>query len=215
MKILLLEDDTLLGESLEEYLEIEGFEVERVTRGEEVFDRTFDNHYDLYILDINVPDVNGLEVLKELYEAEDTTPAIYISALTDIKTITRGFDLGAVDYLKKPFDPEELILRIRHHFRTETDESGRMLEYGELRYEPESGKVIRPDGEVLYLGEIQGRIFGTLLEREGQLVPTQELLELLERSNLNALRVTIAKLKKKLGIDITNVRGQGYLLEKV
>jgi DNA-binding response OmpR family regulator len=194
---------------------MEGFDVERVTRGEEVFDRTFDNRYDLYILDINVPDIDGLEVLKELYEAEDTTPAIYISALTDIRTITQGFELGAVDYLKKPFDPEELLLRIRHHFQIQEDTPGRIIEYRGLRYEPESGKIIRPDGEVFYLGEIQGRILSTLLEREGQLVPTQDLLDLLERSNLNALRVTLAKLKKKLGIEITNVRGQGYLLEKV
>ena len=215
MKILLLEDDTVLGESLQEFLEMEGFDVERVTRGEEVFDRTFDTSYDLYILDINVPDINGLEVLKELYEAGDQTPAIYISALTDIRTITQGFDLGAIDYLKKPFDPEELLLRIRRHFQQTSDSATRVLRYGNLRFEPESGKVQMEDGESFYLGEVQGRIFQTLLEREGQLVPTPELLDLLERSNLNALRVTMAKLKKRLGITISNVRGQGYLLEKV
>ncbi len=215
MKILLLEDDTVLGESLQEFLEMEGFDVERVTRGEEVFDRTFDTSYDLYILDINVPDINGLEVLKELYEAEDRTPAIYISALTDIRTITQGFDLGAIDYLKKPFDPEELLLRIRRHFQQNVESSTRILRYGNLRFEPESGKVQMEGGESFYLGEVQGRIFQTLLEREGQLVPTPELLDLLERSNLNALRVTMAKLKKRLGITISNVRGQGYLLEKV
>ena len=215
MKILLLEDDTVLGESLQEYLEMEGFDVERVTHGEEVFDRTFETTYDLYILDINVPDINGLEVLRELYEAEDRTPAIYISALTDIRTITEGFDLGAIDYLKKPFDPEELLLRIRRHFQQAIDPATQVLRYGSLRFEPESGKVQTDKGESFYLGEIQGRIFQTLLEREGQLVPTQELLDLLERSNLNALRVTMAKLKKRLGITISNVRGQGYLLEKV
>ncbi|WP_292654329.1 response regulator transcription factor, partial [Nitratifractor sp.] len=171
MKILLLEDDTVLGESLQEFLEMEGFDVERVTRGEEVFDRTFDTSYDLYILDINVPDINGLEVLKELYEAGDQTPAIYISALTDIRTITQGFDLGAIDYLKKPFDPEELLLRIRRHFQQTSDSATRVLRYGNLRFEPESGKVQMEDGESFYLGEVQGRIFQTLLEREGQLVP--------------------------------------------
>jgi len=215
MKILLLEDDTVLGESLQEFLEMEGFEVEHVTRGEEVYDRTFEARYDLYILDINVPDINGLEVLKELYEAEDRTPAIYISALTDIRSITQGFDLGAIDYLKKPFDPEELLLRIRRHFQQTLEPASRLLQYGNLRFEPESGKIQKVDGESFYLGEIQGRIFQTLLEREGQLVPTRDLLDLLERSNLNALRVTMAKLKKKLGITITNVRGQGYLLEKI
>ena len=216
MKILLLEDDALLGESLQEYLELEGYDVTWVSRGEEVFDRTFDERFDLYILDINVPDINGLEVLRELSEAEDRTPAIYISALTDIRTMTRGFNLGAIDYLKKPFDPEELLLRIRHHFqvRSGPGESG-VLRRGSLTYDPESGRVSYEDGSTVYLGEIQGRIFTMLMQRQGQLVATDELLALLDRSSLNALRVTMAKLKKKLGIEITNVRGQGYLLEKI
>lgn len=217
MKILLLEDDALLGESLQEYLEIEGYKVELVALGEEVFDRTFETRYDLYIFDINVPDISGLEVFRELVEAEDRTPVIYISALTDIQTITRSFNLGAIDYLKKPFDPEELLLRIRHHLRTsETPRPEVLLRYGDLSFEPTTGKVtLGEEEESLYLGEIQGKILGMLLQRQGQLVPTEELLEVLERPNLNALRVMMAKLKKKLGIDITNVRAQGYLLEKI
>ncbi|WP_457606017.1 response regulator transcription factor [Nitratifractor sp.] len=212
MKILLLEDDSVLAESLREYLEMEGYEVEAVQRGEEVFDRTFEKRYDLYILDINVPDVNGLDVLEALKEADDRTPTIYISALRDIASITRGFDLGAVDYLKKPFDPEELLLRIRHHLVPREEE--RLLHYGELVFDSQSGRVERGE-EQIRLGEVQKRIFTLLLERQGQLVASDELLELLERPNANALRVMIAKLKKRLGIEIINIRGQGYLLEKV
>ena len=211
MKILLLEDDALLAESLQEYLEMENYSVDRVGRGEEVFERTFETKYDLYILDINVPDLNGLEVLRALKEAEDRTPAIYISALTDIESIAKGFDLGAIDYLKKPFDPEELLLRIRRHFASKREE---LLQYGELSFDPESGRVEKK-GESFHLGEVQKRIFTLLLERRGQLVQSGELLELLERPNPNALRVTMTKLKKRLGIEITNVRGQGYLLEAI
>ncbi|WP_456457477.1 response regulator transcription factor [Nitratifractor sp.] len=211
MKILLLEDDELLAESLAEYLEMDGDEVERVAGGEAVFDATFAKNYDLYIFDINVPDLNGLEVLRALREAGDDTPAIYISALTDIASISRGFEIGAVDYLKKPFDPEELRLRIRRIFREKEKEG--ILKYGAIRFDPASGRVEGVGEAPFYLGEVQSRIFELLLERKGSLVSSEELMELLEHPGSNALRVTLAKLKKRLGIEITNVRGRGYLLE--
>lgn len=211
MKILLLEDDELLAESLVEYLQMDGDDVERVAGGEAVFDATYIGRYDLYILDINVPDINGLEVLRALREAGDDTPAIYISALTDIASISRGFEIGAVDYLKKPFDPEELRLRIRYIFRER--ENNRILRYGAIRFDPDSGRI-EGVGEVpFYLGEVQRRLFTLLLKRRGRLVLSEELMELLEHPGSNALRVTLAKLKKRLGIQITNIRGQGYLLE--
>ncbi|NKQ40822.1 MAG: response regulator transcription factor [Sulfurovum sp.] len=208
MKILLLEDDALLAESLKEYLELEGYSVDTVGSGGEVFDRTFDEQYDLYILDINVPDINGLEVLKALKDADDTTPAIYISAMTDIKSITQGFKVGAVDYIKKPFDPEELLVRIRHHLGSKDD----TVAYEGLLYHPKNGKVIRGDSS-FYLSEIQKKIFDRLLLCKGDIVSSEELMEFLDRPSPNALRVTMTKLKKKLKIDIKNIRSQGYTLE--
>jgi len=108
MEILLLEDDKILCESLKEFLESEGYSVDTAHRGTEVFDLTFAKTYDLYILDVNVPDTDGFDVLEALKEAGDETPAIYITALTDINSISKGFAIGAEDYIKKPFDPEEL-----------------------------------------------------------------------------------------------------------
>jgi DNA-binding response OmpR family regulator len=211
MKILLLEDDHLLGESLTEYLDAEGFEVEWVQDGEAVFDRTFDARYDLYVLDINVPHINGLEVLRQLREADDSTPAIYISALSDVETITEGFDAGAVDYMKKPFDPEELVVRIRHRFGQ--TQSGEIV-YGTLRFDPETGIVHLPD-ETIHLGEVQKNIFVLLLERQGEIVRADAMFDLMREPNYNSLRVTISKLKKRLGVSIRNVRGEGYMLEKL
>ena len=211
MKILLLEDDMLLGESLQEYLELDGLEVEWVQDGEQVIDRTFENRYDLYVLDINVPEINGLELLRQLREAEDATPAIYISALNDIESITEGFEAGAVDYLKKPFDPEELVLRIRHRF-VQAGKGG--MEYGALHFDPSSGLVERGE-ETIHLGEVQKLIFLRLLERTGEVVRTEELFEYLREPSHNALRVMISKMKKRLGVDIRNIRGEGYLLEKL
>ena len=208
MKILLLEDDAVLAESLKEYLELEGYEVESVGSGEEVFDRTFEQVYDLYILDINVPDINGLEVLKALKEADDPTPAIYISAMTDIQSITQGFEAGAIDYLKKPFDPEELLVRLHHHLRAKEE----TIQYKELLYFPTKGKV-KLRGECFYLSEIQKNIFERLLLGMGDVVSSGELMEFMDKPSPNALRVTITKLKKKLNIDIKNVRSQGYTIE--
>ena len=201
----------LLGESLEEYLELNGLEVEWVQDGEQVLNRTFQSTYDLYVLDINVPEINGLELLRQLREADDTTPAIYISALSDIESMTEGFEAGAVDYLKKPFDPEELALRIRHRFLVSED---RIIVYGSLRFDPETGMVERGE-ETIHLGEVQKRIFARLLERPGEIVTAEALFEYLREPSYNALRVMLSKMKKRLGIEIRNIRGEGYLLEKI
>jgi DNA-binding response OmpR family regulator len=210
MKILLLEDDMLLGESLKEYLELDAFEVEWAKDGNEVLDLTFDSQYDIYVLDINVPEINGLELLRELREAGDETPAIYISALTDIESITEGFDAGAVDYLKKPFDPEELSLRIRQRMPQKEDHTA----YGDLIFDPKTG-IIHKEDETIHLGDVQKQIFVLLLERAGNVVPIDTLFDCMREPNHNALRVTISKMKKRLGIEISNIRGEGYMIEKI
>jgi len=108
-KILLLEDDILLAQTLEELLEFEGFEVTLVGRGNDAIDVTYENSFDLYVFDINVPDINGLELLQSLRDASDTTPTIFISALVDLNSISKAFSIGADDYIKKPFFPEVLV----------------------------------------------------------------------------------------------------------
>ncbi len=210
MKILLLEDDMLLGESLKEYLEIDGFKVDWAKDGSEVLDLTFEGQYDLYVFDINVPEINGLELLRELRESGDQTPAIYISALVDIESIAEGFEVGAVDYLKKPFDPEELIIRIKHRFAQKSEE----VTYGDLTFDPQTGMVRKDDGTI-HLGNVQKQIFALLLERQGQVVPIDTLFDHMREPSHNALRVIISKIKKRLGIEISNIRGEGYMIEKL
>ena len=111
-KILLLEDDIVLSETLIELLASEAFTVEHVSDGEMALDATFMRHFDLLLLDVNVPFVNGFELLKSLRDSGDKTPAIFITALTDVASLSRGFDVGADDYIKKPFDFDELLIRI-------------------------------------------------------------------------------------------------------
>ena len=209
MKILLLEDDAILAESLQEFLEIEGFSVDVAKSGEEVYDLTYKNSYNLYIFDINLPKDSGFEVLKNLQNANDTTPTIFISALVDIASITKGFDLGACDYIKKPFDPMELVIRIKRNYQTEE-----LLKYKDISYNPKT-KEITKSGNSIILGNIQLEIFDKLIKNLNTTVDSFELLELFENPNSNALRVTISKLKSKLDLDIKNIRGRGYRLEEV
>jgi len=210
MKILLLEDDRILCDSLKDFLELEGYRVDTAYRGTEVFDLTFENAYDLYILDVNVPDIDGFDVLSELKEAGDETPAIYITALTDINSIARGFEIGAEDYIKKPFDPEELVVRIKSRYRQEK----RGIPYGDIIYDPQTRSVTK-NGEMISLGEVQLNLFHALISRKNQVVESFLLMDFLAQPNANALRVNIAKLKSKLGIEIRNLRGQGYMLENL
>jgi len=210
MKILLLEDDQILCESLKEFLELEGYKVDVAYRGTDVFDMTFDESYDLYILDVNVPEVNGFEVLSSLKDAGDETPAIYITALTDINSISKGFKIGADDYIKKPFDPEELVIRIKRKYQSEDT----LIHLNDLVYNPIT-KVLQKDGQTIGLGEVQQNIFHTLITEQNKIVDSYILMDFLEQPSANALRVNLAKLKNKLGIEIKNIRAQGYMIESL
>ncbi len=205
-----MEDDEILSESLQEYLESEGFVVDIAQDGEEVYDLTFETSYDLYIFDINVPKENGFKVLERLKEAQDQTPTIYITALTDINSISKGFALGAEDYIKKPFDPEELVIRIKSKY-LRADKS---IRYKDLCYYPDT-RVLQKGEETIGLGEVQQAIFHELITNMGYVINSYTLLDMLEQPNPNALRVNLAKLKSKLSLEIKNIRGQGYMLEKV
>jgi DNA-binding response OmpR family regulator len=210
MKILLLEDDQILCASLKEFLELDGYSVDIAHRGSEVFDLTFSNTYDLYILDINVPEIDGFDVLSALKDAGDRTPAIYITAQTDINSIARGFKIGAEDYIKKPFDPEELVIRIKSKYQLEDT----LLTLQDICYNPTT-RLLQKGSQTVGLGEVQQNLFHLLMVQQNKIVSAFELMECLEQPSANALRVNLAKLKTKLGIEIKNIRGQGYMIENI
>ena len=112
IKILLLEDDLLLAETLTDLLEDNAYEVSHVPNGQKALDTTFNEKFDIYLLDINVPLIDGVTLLKELREANDTTPAIFLTSHKDKEMLKNGFLNGADDYITKPFDSDELLLRV-------------------------------------------------------------------------------------------------------
>lgn len=209
MAILLLEDDPVLGESLEALLEEHGFDVTWVVDGEEAAETAYAHPYDLYLFDINVPQLNGFDLLEALRRADDNTPAIFLTALRDIDSMTRGFNAGAEDYIKKPFDIDELLLRIEARIRPLGREQ---LVYKGIVYDTLHNRVTR-DGHEIDLGDIQKAIWHRLVAHVGQTIDKTELLEMLDHPSDQALRFHISKLNQKLGIKITNVRSVGYRLE--
>lgn len=204
-RVLLLEDDPNLAKSLVRFLEKEGFAVDWAQHGEEAVDLSFEKCYDLYLLDINVPLLNGIELLRSLREANDTTPAIIISAQVDVETMNEGFAAGADDYVKKPFNPKELLVRMKaktiykkqkktvHGFSLNGSED-------EVYYEDRLCK----------LSEISKNILIALLKAYPQPAEKERLMAFLSTQNDGALRVNIAKLKKDTELQIEAVRGVGY-----
>lgn len=207
-KILLMEDDRLLARTIEELLTAEGYEVRWVADGAEAAEATYASSYDLYIFDINVPEIDGFELLESLRNAEDRTPTVFISALVDLASIARGFALGAEDYLKKPFFPEELLIRVNSKIAA----FRQLIVCGELTYDPAT-KEARRNGELLALGEVQSRLFDLFMRNRSQVIDKEALYACMEHPSSNALRVALTKLKQTTGLQIRNVRGVGYALE--
>jgi len=207
MKILLLEDDQLLSTTLQLFLERNGYSVDIALTMQEAEELSFMQCYALYLFDINLPEGSGLELLKGLRHAEDNTPTIFITALTDLHSIAEGFELGAMDYIKKPFNPEELLIRIKSKFK-ET-----IICYNDIEYD-EASDLLRKNGVIMDIGNVQHKIFIKLLLGCGTMIHKDELYECLERVSNTALRVAISKIKQRLGVDIKNIRGKGYLIEK-
>jgi len=205
MRILLLEDDLDLAQSLIRYLKHNGFSIDWARDGEEAIELSYANRYALYLLDINVPHLNGFDLLLALREADDRTPAIIISAQADTASVSQGFLCGADDYLKKPFDPDELLVRIK----SRTNTIKKRLSFGKTEILLESGEIYY-NHQPYILGEVQKRLLLALARNYPNPVSKEELLLLLDKATDLALRVNISKIKKQLGLTIQNIRGVGY-----
>ena len=209
-KILLLEDDIELAQTLKELLEQNSYDVVMVHNGNDAIDESYENSYDLYVFDINVPDMSGIELLESLRNAEDGTPAIFISALVDLNTIAKGFEVGADDYIKKPFFPEELLIRIKAKLH---QTSHKEIVLNDLRYLPQT-KQLYKSGKLVTLGEVQECLCDIFMSNIGNILDKLILMDCLLHPSDTALRVAINKLKQTTGLEIKNVRGVGYILEK-
>lgn len=209
-KILLLEDDYLLSETLKSLLISEGFDVVHASDGEEALNYSYQASFDLYLFDINVPLLNGLDLLKLLRDSGDVTPTFFISAYKDIQTITKAFDNACDDYIKKPFDFDELLVRIKAHILKKNP----LIVYGDVAYDLLNKRVFQMDKEV-DLGSVEKEIFDLLLRNINQTVLKESFFDVMEKASDIALRVHITKLKQRFCLHVINVKGIGYRLEKI
>ena len=214
-RILLLEDDPLFGETLVDFLEEEGYEVVHYLEAKSAIEATYEEEFDIYLLDVNVPDINGFDLLKQLRDSGDRTAAIYITSARDKEALSKGFHCGADDYMKKPIDLDELLLRIKAQLRR--IKNPQKISVGEYYFDKE--RLVLYEGDTpVSMPKKQAELLALLLDNKGEVVTTEEILqELYGDDNLGtgALRVYINKLKQIFGKEaISNIRGIGYCFEK-
>lgn len=212
--ILLLEDDQLLSETLCELFEDEGYKLLHVTNGQAALDATYLQKFDLYVFDINVPLLDGMTLLKDLRASNDATPTLFLTSHKDKEMLKNGFKNGADDYITKPFDPEELLLRIEALLRRTLKKSDECI--GTLCHDAEH-KSIRYEGVELELSVKEYQLLVLLMKHANNTVPKELIMDELwsrgEGGSDGAIRVYITRLKQLLhDIEIQNIRGVGYKL---
>ena len=215
-RILLLEDDNILSETLFELLEEEGYEVELVSDGNSVLEITQQHSFELMLFDVNVPDYNGFELLSMLRVSGNQTPCIFLTSLSDIASLSKGFEVGADDYLKKPFDFDELLVRIGAVLRKSFASVENEISYKNLMYKIATNELYSKGGKLLPLAPQEQKILSLFFKNIGETVAKNDFLYELGSdgdSSEGALRVYIAKLRK-IGLEIQTIKGIGYRLVK-
>lgn len=220
MKILLVEDDAALGHAMSTSLNKAGYSVNWAHDGFEADVALHDYVYDAVILDLGLPRIDGFEVLKRMRARKVTAPVIILTARDDLDDRVRGLDLGADDYLTKPFKLPELEARLRAQIRRNNSILGSTIEYGPLVLNI-SDKMLIVNGETMPLSPREFSVLEMLLSRVGRVVSKEAIIDALskwdEGVGNNAIEVYIHRIRKKLeplGINVLTIRGLGYLLQK-
>lgn len=220
VRILLVEDDAILADAVSRALTQSAHAVDLARSGEEADRALVANAYDLVILDIGLPQMDGFEVLKRLRGRRAGVPVLVLTARDALEDRVTGLDLGADDYLTKPFHLAELEARVRALIRRGHLSASPNLSHGRLRFDV-AGRRLYCDGHPVDLSAREVAVLELLMLREGRVVTKQQIVDHLygweEGSSSNAVEVFIHRLRKKLepmDVDIRTVRGMGYLIDK-
>jgi len=220
MRILLAEDDHVIADGLTRSLRQSGYAIDHVKTGGEADSALAAQTYDLLILDLGLPVMPGFEVLRRLRARNATLPVLILTAADRVEDRVKGLDLGADDYMAKPFALSELEARVRALTRRGSGGGTSLITHGILKFD-QVGHVAYLGEEMLDLSARELNLLEILLLRTGRLVSKDQLVDHLcewgEEVSTNAIEVYMHRLRKKLepgGIRIATVRGLGYCLEK-
>ncbi len=226
MRVLLIEDDPATAQSIELMLKSEGFNVYTTDLGEEGIDlvKVYDNYYDIILLDLNLPDISGFDVLKALRVSKKDVPVLILSGLSDIEHKVQGLGYGADDYMTKPFHKDELIARIRAIVRRSKGHAQSVIKTGDLEVNLDT-KTVAVAGQRVHLTGKEYQMLELLSLRKGTTLTKEMFLNYLyngiDEPELKIIDVFICKLRKKLkqasgGKDyIETVWGRGYMLKDI
>ena len=221
MRLLLVEDDLILKDGLERSFTKSGYAVDVMADGDSADQLLSYQEYDVIVLDLGLPKLNGFEVLKRLRSRGNNTPVLILTALEDTKNRVKGLDLGADDYLAKPFDLAELEARVRALIRRGVSGGSAKISFGDLVFDTTNRQCFVND-VALSLSAREVALLELLMLKATKVVSKAKILEHLcswdEEMSENAVEVNVSRLRKKLnmfGIEIRTIRGLGYLLAKL
>jgi len=215
-KILLLEDDANLNETVTEFLNEQGFDVVNVYDGFEAQEKLYESTYDLLLLDVNTPGINGFDLLKEAREGDVAAPAIFITSLDSVDDLEKGFQSGCDDYIRKPFVLKELLIRVETLLkRGFFHEAKELIEISSnISYDSKNNELII-DGKTVSLGNKESSLLKLFMKNEGEVIVHERIYEHLwnfdEEPSDTALRTYIKNLRKIIGKEkIVSIKKQGY-----
>lgn len=222
MRILIIEDDEVLADGLQSSMRQAGYAVDWVHNGKDAVQLLQQQDtYDLAVLDLGLPKLDGFSVLKQLRAGHKSVPVLILTARDTLEDRVKGLDLGADDYMTKPFNLPELEARVRALLRRGQSGYNPALVFGDLTFDT-IGRRVTLHGEPLSLSSRELGVLEILLSRAGRVVSKDQLLEHLysfsEEASSNAIEVYIHRVRKKIeaaGITIRAIRGLGYLMDKI
>ena len=218
MRVLVVEDDRMIAKGLHTALKQDGYAVDGVSDGRSAAEALRSSRFDVVLLDLGLPERDGLEVLRELRSRGDATPVIIVTARDDVHNRIQGLDAGADDYIVKPFDLDEVAARMRSVLRRTAGRGDPCIRHRGITLDPVSHAVER-DGEPVVLSAHEFAVLEALLRRPGTVLSRAQLEDRLygwsEGIESNAIEVYVHGLRRKLGNDaIRTLRGVGYFVPK-
>ena len=215
MKILLLEDDVILSEIIEEFLIELGYEVVVCFDGNEAEDNIYSASFDLFLFDVNVPYINGLELLKSLREIDNNTPTIFITSLNTSTDLENGFSAGGDDYIKKPFELKELELRINNIKRMYNIETNDVVKIDTNITLNMQSNMLNCNNNQIQLAKKEADVLKYFIKNKNKIISIDELTINVwnydEAPSSATVRTYIKNIRKNIGAQfITNIKGLGY-----